>query len=469
MVAGAPWIVEATGGHTGAKTYKTVPTNNACGALTSPPLLLGSGAQLTFWSKWFLDSALGDKGQVEISTDGGTTWTRLEMAYPKTSSRTGDACNLPAGKKYFTDLNLTWTSFTASLGAYAGQTARLRFRISTDGTGTGEFWWIDDVTVTNVQTPSACAAGIVGLEPKGLTIDAVSFGAGTSNANGILEPGEQVRVSPTWHNGSAAAIAATGAASVLTGPSGATYLLLDAAAGYGSIAAGGDGTAIADSYGLGISDPLTRPSTHWDLSFVETLSTGAVKTWTVHVGRSFTDVPLEYWAYRPIETILHKSVTLGCGQGVYCPGGAVSRAEMAVFLMRAEHGAGWVPPASTGTVFTDVPIDHWAGDFIEVLAAEGVTHGCGPNLYCPENTITRAEMAVFLLRTKHGSGWVPPAQTGTVFTDVPLGYWAGDYIEALAAEGITLGCGVGLYCPLSPVSRAEMAVFLTRTFGFALN
>jgi hypothetical protein len=469
MVAGPPWTVDPTGGHTGAKTYKTVPANNACGSLTSPPFLLGSGAQLTFWSKWFLDSAFGDKGQVEISIDGGTTWTRLEMAYPKTSSRTGDACSLPAGKKYFTDLNLTWTPFTASLGGYAGQTARLRFRISTDGTGTGEFWWIDDLAVTDVQTPSACTAGIVGLEHRALTIDAESFGTGTSNANGVLEPGEQVRISPVWHNGSASAIAATGTASSLAGPAGATASLLDTAAGYGTIAAGGDGTCSADSYGLGISDPPARPVAHWDLTFAENLSTGGTHTWTVHVGRSFTDVPLEHWAYRSIETILHESVTLGCGQAVYCPGAPVSRAEMAVFLMRAEHGAGWVPPASTGTVFTDVPVDHWAGDFIEVLAAEGITHGCGSNSYCPENPVTREEMAVFLLRTKHGPGWVPPAQTGTVFTDVPLGHWAGDYIETLAAEGITLGCGPSLYCPLSPVSRAEMAVFLTRTFLFVLH
>jgi S-layer homology domain len=48
---------------------------------------------------------------------------------------------------------------------------------------------------------------------------------------------------------------------------------------------------------------------------------------------------------------------------------------MAVLLLAAKHGPGWVPPASTGTVFTDVPIDFWAGDFIEALAAEGITSG----------------------------------------------------------------------------------------------
>jgi hypothetical protein len=467
LTAGAPWTVLATGGHAGPKNYKTAVANSACGALTSPPLLIGSGSQLTFWSKWFLDIAGGDKGQVEISTDGGTSWARLTMAYPATSARTGDACGLPAGK-YFTEINTTWTQFAASLASYAGMTVRVRFRISTDSTATGETWWIDDVSVTNVQTPSACTAGIAGLEPRDLTIDAESFGAGTSNANGVLEPGEQVRISPTWHNGSAAAIAATGTANALAGPAGAMYTLLDAAAGYGTIAAGGDGTASSDAYGLGVDDPATRPARHWDAGFVEYLSTGTSKAWTVHVGRSFVDTPPGHWAYRWVETIFHHGITQGCGPESYCPEASITRAEMAIFLLRSKHGAAWAPPASTGTVFSDVPIDYWAGDYIEALAAEGITLGCAVNQYCPEALVTRAEMALFLLRTTHGSAWVPPAPTGTVFTDVPLGHWAGNFIEALAAEGITLGCAAGLYCPAGNVTRAEIAIFLTRTFDFTL-
>jgi hypothetical protein len=470
MTVAAPWSVLTSGGHAGAKFYKTTATNNACGSLTTPPFLVGSGAQLTFWSKWFLDpSGNGDKGQVEVSTDGGSTWTRLALGYPDTSSKTGDACGLPAGQKYFAGLNTTWTQFTANLNAYAGMTVRFRFRISTDATTTGEAWSIDDLAVTNVQTPSACVAGIGGLEPLSLSVDLESFGTGTSNANGVLEPGEQVRIAPTWHNSAPAEISATGTASGLTGPAGAAYTLLDAAAAYGTVAAGGDGTSAADPYGLGVDDPAARPAAHWDVSFTETLSTGATKSWNVHVGRSFPDVPIDYFAYRFIETIFHNGVTSGCGAAGYCPEGTLTRAEMAVLLMRARHGSAWVPPASTGSVFGDVPIDYWAGDFIEVLASEGVTSGCGGGNYCPESRITRAEMAVFLLKTEHGTGWTPPAATGTVFGDVPAGYWAGAFVEALAAEGITGGCGGGNYCPESTVTRAEMAVFLTKTFGLTLH
>jgi hypothetical protein len=75
-------------------------------------------------------------------------------------------------------------------------------------------------------------------------------------------------------------------------------------------------------------------------------------------------------------------------------------------------------------------------------------------------------MAVFLLRAKHGSSYAPPSiGAGSGFTDVPPSYWAAAWIKQLAAEGITGGCGSGTYCPEAPVTRAQMAVFLVRTFG----
>ena len=56
------------------------------------------------------------------------------------------------------------------------------------------------------------------------------------------------------------------------------------------------------------------------------------------------------------------------------------------------------------------------------------------------------------------------AATG-VFSDVPLGYWADKWIEQLAVEGVTFGCGVGIYCPDADVTRAQMAVFLVKAFN----
>ncbi len=60
---------------------------------------------------------------------------------------------------------------------------------------------------------------------------------------------------------------------------------------------------------------------------------------------------------------------------------------------------------------------------------------------------------------------VSPAPSTATFSDVPTGYWAFPYIEALAASGITVGCAPGTFCPEDPVTRAQMAVFLAKALG----
>ena len=143
---------------------------------------------------------------------------------------------------------------------------------------------------------------------------------------------------------------------------------------------------------------------------------------------------------------------------------------MGVFLGRGLHGSAFVPPPATGTRFADVPASYWAADWIEQIATDGVTQGCAasPPRFCPEAQVARAEMAIFLLRARHGGSYTPPPATGTRFTDVPASFWAAAWIEQLAAEGITNGCDVNLYCPNKTVGRAEMAVFLARAFNLPL-
>jgi hypothetical protein len=181
---------------------------------------------------------------------------------------------------------------------------------------------------------------------------------------------------------------------------------------------------------------------------------------------TFADVPPDYWAWSYIERLFAAGITGGCGGGNYCPDTSVTRAQMAIFLERGMNSSTYTPPAASGTLFTDVPGSYWAASWIEKLYADGITGGCVPSplQYCPDNAVTRAQMAIFLLRAKHGKTYTPPAAVG-VFTDVPTSYWAANWIEQLATEGITGGCGGGNYCPDQPVTRAQMAIFLVRTFG----
>jgi PKD repeat protein len=94
----------------------------------------------------------------------------------------------------------------------------------------------------------------------------------------------------------------------------------------------------------------------------------------------------------------------------------------------------------------------------------GTAPGGKPN-YCPTAAVTRDGMAVFLLRGKHGASFSPPAATGAVFGDVTTSTFLARWMEQLKAENITQGCGGGNYCPLGTVTRGEMAPFIVRTFG----
>jgi hypothetical protein len=185
--------------------------------------------------------------------------------------------------------------------------------------------------------------------------------------------------------------------------------------------------------------------------------------------QSFGDVSTSYWAWNFIERLFSAGITGGCNVSPpsYCPEATVTRAQMAVFLLRGIHGSSYSPPAvADNTGFGDVSTTYWAGSWIKQLAAEGITGGCGSGNYCPESPVTRAQMAVFLLRSKYSASYGPPdvgASTG--FSDVQFTYWAGAWIKQLVAEGITAGCGSGTYCPEAPVTRAQMAVFLVRTFN----
>ncbi len=117
------------------------------------------------------------------------------------------------------------------------------------------------------------------------------------------------------------------------------------------------------------------------------------------------------------------------------------------------------------TCSTTFPSGAFAAGWIEQLAAEGITGGCSPGKYCPSSPVRRAEMAVFLLKTEHGSSYVPPAATGDVFDDVPAGAFAAAWIEELSAEGITGGCGPRKFCPDNIVTREQMAALIVHTFG----
>jgi hypothetical protein len=214
----------------------------------------------------------------------------------------------------------------------------------------------------------------------------------------------------------------------------------------------------------------SRPGVHWDANFNEqvSLAAAAPKNWKLHIGNSFTDVPVGPGQYKFIENVLHNGVTTGCGPTIFCPASSVTRAQMAVFLLVSREGASYTPPPCVVPLFADVPCSNGFAKWINELSNRGVTSGCGAGTFCPTDPVTRQQMAVFLLVTREGSGYTPPPCTTATFSDMPCSNGFSKWVEELVRRGVTAGCGPGIFCPTTAVTRGQMAVFLVASFGLEL-
>ncbi len=158
-----------------------------------------------------------------------------------------------------------------------------------------------------------------------------------------------------------------------------------------------------------------------------------------------------------IEAIAAEGITRGCNpptNDLFCPSASVTREQMATFLVRALD----LPAGSSE--FDDIAGSVHAAN-IAALAEAGITKGCNPpdnTLFCPQDQVTREQMATFLVRALNLPG-------GTAsFVDTGSSVHAAN-ISALAEAGITKGCNPPdntMFCPNDPVTREQMATFLTR-------
>jgi virginiamycin B lyase len=214
---------------------------------------------------------------------------------------------------------------------------------------------------------------------------------------------------------------------------------------------------------IGRLDPTTGSITEYDIPTAESRPFGiaAGSIWFVEtefgvLGRlhvdRFADDDGIFETH--IEWMAEQEITLGCkSEGtLYCPDDSVTRAQMASFLVRALD-----LPAVAGNRFMDVSGTHLAN--INALAEAEVTLGCNADgtLYCPDDLVTRAQMGSFLARALE----LDPIP-GDRFDDVSGTHEAN--INAIAEAGITLGCNPegALYCPDAFVTRGQMAAFLFR-------
>ena len=320
-----------------------------------------------------------------------------------------------------------------------------------------------------------------------------------SNGNGVFEPGEVATLQTSWKNVTHTGFDATGQVLTLSGPAPGAYFLTDDLALYGSLSPGGTAGCAAtnDCYAASITQPTSRPSTHWDASLEESLDTTDGKVWSVHVGNSFSDALRTHPFYVKIETLLHNGVTGGCSPTSYCPSQTVTRDQMAIFLAKVVaqavaniptqgkiDGNSYDCSPGGASLFTDVqPTDPFC-KHVHYLAYWGVTKGCTTSQFCPSAQVDRSSMAAFLVRGLLGGALVPvvrnsDAVTGrsyncqsatpnVFFMDVPQTHPFCAPIHYLWARGFIGGCGADTYCPAGLVTRDAMAKFLANTFDLKL-
>jgi hypothetical protein len=136
---------------------------------------------------------------------------------------------------------------------------------------------------------------------------------------------------------------------------------------------------------------------------------------------------------------------------------------MAVFIVRALQGGDLFTFPSV-PYFVDVPPEHPQFAHIQKLREIGVTNGCSATEFCPGQDVTRGQMAAFIIRAKlrirAGQAFTHP--TTPFFTDVPATDIFFPHVQKMKELGITSGCSLNEYCPLSLTTRGQMAVFVVR-------
>ncbi len=308
--------------------------------------------------------------------------------------------------------------------------------------------WFDTRQVTTNGSGNATFDFALASTDAGVRVSATA--TPTAGLRNTSEFSQRILFSITPSSGPAAGgTVVTGTGTDLAGPAVVTV---------GGAAA--TGVSVPSDVSLAFTSPALPAGTVNDV--VVTTPDGTPGTLVSGWVSDFLDVPAAHQFHAFVTTLVSNAVAAGIGNGLYGVDQATLRQQMAVFLLKAKHGVCFTPPPCAG-IFTDVPCSNPFSPWIERLAAEGITGGCGGTNYCPTQPVRRDQMAVFLMKAEHGSGFVPPPCAG-VFTDVSCSSPFAVWIEQLAAEGITGGCGVNTYCPLNSNTRGQMAVFVVKTF-----
>jgi hypothetical protein len=450
----------------------TGPSVNACGA----GITLGAGVNFTVNIPELFPTVFkiqGPNGDLDSETG-------IDPGAPQADSGTQLAVSmssLPSGITFYLPLYIISTaSGTAVLVTGPGSTIQLSnglvtfddipyvpviagatyyYNVTATNPGVSESFFIplynSAATFSSGFTPSIT----VNLGPTGdVTLTNVPrfLGGGASTGVGFTET---ATVSPT----SIAADSSGGSEQVLTVTPPSTSCTWSAYTDSGWI-------QLAPSSGTGagtLTVSMSQNTTGVDRSGSIQINDATVSVNQAFTAQVFADVPPTYYDFDGVNLLSTEGITNGCSSAPldFCPTEDIIRSQAAIFLVRAVlHTDDF--PYSPVPWFSDVPAGSFGFQWIQKMYELGITQGCATGLFCPNDQVTRAQMAAFLIRMRYGASYAFDYPPTPYFTDVTQSTFGWSWIQRMAEDNITDGCGYQLYCPTNPVTRGDMATFVMR-------
>ncbi|MDF0726052.1 S-layer homology domain-containing protein [Cytobacillus sp. S13-E01] len=191
----------------------------------------------------------------------------------------------------------------------------------------------------------------------------------------------------------------------------------------------------------------------------ELIADAFVKAFLDNEKLNFVDVPEDFWAYTEIKLLVDNKVMSGVSENAFAPNKPITRAEAAQTLYGVLPFDKSVPP---NPEFKDVSQNNEAYYAIAKLTQAGVF--AKAEKFNPNSPLTRAEMSKILVLAfqLEGSG-------SFNFKDVSSEYWAAPFIDALAANKVSIGYPDNSFRPVAPTTKAEFAVFVVRALSSKLQ
>jgi hypothetical protein len=227
-----------------------------------------------------------------------------------------------------------------------------------------------------------------------------------------------------------------------------------------------------DYNGAGIDPVLGGMWVSGEFAKAKVSNASVYGTWNAYfpwtTSPTFTDVPSTNANFSFMNVMKLWNITKGCSatESKYCLLDVATREASAVFIIRALYGEDFTYPNSP--YFTDIPATFGSFKYIQKFRELGLTKGCKDgNSFCPIDPATREAAAIFVIRAKMRHLFPSddfPYPAAAYFTDVPSTDPNFSYIQKFREMGITLGCSATQFCPATPLTREQLAVFIVRAF-----